>query len=142
MNHLVQYSESFVIRKRKKAPSKLLAKKQGSYQVWRGVPINKNWNLEICYFIGVPGKGIQSSEKCNLIDINRKWGISISSANCNQFFERGMHAVSLFLTHILGDTHDEAGATDSAVNGFGWSSLATNKDSPIEIYFASDARFV
>lgn len=53
-----------------------------------------------------------------------------------------MHAVSLFLPHILGDTHDEAGATDSAVNGFGWSSLATNKDSPIEIYFASDARFV
>lgn len=24
----------------------------------------------------------------------------------------------------------------------GWSSLATNKDSPIEFYFASDARFV
>lgn len=104
--------------------------------------LSRNWNLEIFYFIGVPGKGIQSSEKCNLIDINRKWGISISSANCNQFFEWGMRAVSLFLTHILGDTHDEAGATDSAVNGFGWSSLATNKDSPIEIYFASDARFV
>lgn len=41
MNRLVQYSESFVIQKRKKAPSKLLAKKQGSYQVWRGVPIKK-----------------------------------------------------------------------------------------------------
>ena len=65
-----------------------------------------------------------------------------SSADCNQFFEWGMHTVSLFLTHILGDTHDEAGGTDPVVNGFGWSSLATNKDSPIEIYFASDARFV
>ena len=53
-----------------------------------------------------------------------------------------MHTVSLFLTHILGDTHEEAGGTDPVVNGFGWSSLATNKDSPIEIYFASDARFV
>ena len=41
MNRLVQYSESFVIRKRKKAPSKLLAKKPGLYQVWRGVPIKK-----------------------------------------------------------------------------------------------------
>ena len=48
MNRLVQYSESFVIRKRKKAPSKLLAKKPGSYQVWRGVPINKK--IEILKF--------------------------------------------------------------------------------------------
>lgn len=52
------------------------------------------------------------------------------------------HACGFSFSHTLGDTHDEAGATDSAVNGFGWSSLATNKDSPIEIYFASDARFV
>ena len=48
----------------------------------------------------------------------------------------------LCLARILGDTHDEAEGKDAAVNGFGWSSLATNKDSPIEIYFASDARFV
>lgn len=46
------------------------------------------------------------------------------------------------IVYSSGDTHDEAGATDSAVNGFGWSSLATNKDSPIEIYFASDASAV
>ena len=55
-----------------------------------------------------------------------------------------LHFTLLYFT--LGNTHDEVEGTDSsassAINGFGWSSLATNKDSPIEFYFASDARFV
>ncbi|PFX19190.1 Glutamine--fructose-6-phosphate aminotransferase [isomerizing] 1 [Stylophora pistillata] len=46
------------------------------------------------------------------------------------------------IVYSSGDTHDEAEGKDAAVNGFGWSSLATNKDSPIEIYFASDASAV
>lgn len=33
-------------------------------------------------------------------------------------------------------------STFSAMNGHSWSSLVTNKDSPIEFYFASDARYV
>jgi len=28
------------------------------------------------------------------------------------------------------------------MNGHSWSSLVTNKDSPIEFYFASDARYM
>ena len=41
------------------------------------------------------------------------------------------------------DPTEESEVVESAgtMNG-DWSSLATNKDSPIEFYFASDARFV
>ena len=32
--------------------------------------------------------------------------------------------------------------TYATMNGHSWSSLVTNKDSPIEFYFASDARYI
>lgn len=47
-----------------------------------------------------------------------------------------------FFIYILGDIYDEVGVIDLVVNGFGWSSLVTNKDSLIEIYFVFDVRFV
>lgn len=42
------------------------------------------------------------------------------------------------------DEHSDGPKSPVEHNGMmnGWSSLATNKDSPIEFYFASDARFV
>ena len=33
-------------------------------------------------------------------------------------------------------------STYATMNGHSWSSLGTNKGSPIEFYFASDARYV
>lgn len=49
------------------------------------------------------------------------------------------------MNSLAGDPSDQTEVLDStfsAMNGHGWSSLATNQDSPIEFYFASDARFV
>jgi len=44
---------------------------------------------------------------------------------------------------LAGDNQfDESEAAESAVVMNGWSNLATNKDTPVEFYFASDARFV
>ena len=42
------------------------------------------------------------------------------------------------------EEHNDGPKSPVEHNGLmnGWSSLATNKDSPIEFYFASDARFV
>ena len=48
-----------------------------------------------------------------------------------------------FFADNSSDVEPEAvDSTFATVNGHSWSSLVSNKESPIEFYFASDARYV
>ena len=62
------------------------------------------------------------------------------SLSSDQLLTKASHSHSHCLAGA--EPSEESEAADSSAMTNGWSSLATNKDTPIEYFFASDARFV